>query len=195
MSRRAGAALVGAGLLLGLCRPAAAQQPPAGAGACPPAVDTVVDTLFSWVPRQRRDEPLAVYEFRNVQERTAAGMVMPIPLLGARNAEPGWRDATIPSGAEHLAQAEAVVWFQLRDDGRLTGMRVDRRSGWSALDVALQRAILRADSMGAFDSLPRPLAGHAMDLFVAAGFRRRPDAVNTPIARVARRLSVRPCQP
>ena len=190
---RAGAAILGAGLLLVMARPAAAQD---SAAACPVAVDTVIDTLFVWVPRQLRDEPLARYEFRNVQERTALGMIDFI-LLGARNGQPGWR-GPVPVGAEHLADAEVVVWFQLRGDGRVAGMKLERRSGWSALDVALQRAVLRADSLGSFDSLPRALQGQPIDLFLAAGRSRRRDAASTPVAGVASlrpRPSSRSCRP
>jgi len=148
-------------------------------------MDTVIDTIFTWQSRQQRHESQALYDFRAIQERTALDMVPALPLLGRRDAvATGYGQA--PPGAEHLAEAEALVWFQLGNDGRLTGMKLERRSGWSALNVALQRAVLRADSLRSFAELPQGLAGQPIDLWLAAGFHRLRNAVSVPLARVRR---------
>ena len=187
-SARAGALFLGAGLLLGITRPASGQQPAGNAAACRDQLlpmDTVIDTIFTWQPRRLRHESQALFDFRAIQERTALGMVPAPPRLGRRDAA-ATPYGLAPPGAEHLADAEALVWFQLGNDGRVTGMKLERRSGWSALNVALQRAVLRADSLRSFAALPSDLAGQPIDLWLAAGFHRLRNAVSVPLARVPR---------
>ena len=188
-STSAGALILGAGLFFG-ASPLAAQAPAAPA-SCPPevvSVDTVVDTLFGWLPQRLQGESEAQFTYRAAQERIALGLVDVPPMLGRRDGPSTW-NAESPAGGDHLVDAEALVWFQLYGTGRLSGMKLERRSGWSRLDVALQRAVVRADSMGSFDAAPASLGGAPLDFWVAAGFLRLPNAGNVPLARVTRTLT------
>jgi hypothetical protein len=142
--------------------------------------DTVADTVFAWIPSLSRARPEAEQDFQADQTRAAVGAMNPFLLgLGRRGA--AMRSAAADN-APDFPDALLVVWFQVRNDGRLAGLRLEGASGWTLLDTTVQRAIVRADSLRTLQPLPRPLAGQAIDLWVVAGLGRQPDAVSLPIA-------------
>lgn len=179
------AAIVAAALLLGA---ADARAQSLGSdtvpGGCRVEIirrDTVVDTIFGYLPNPGpRDNP-EEHEFWITQAGVALSMLQPMAPLGRPDPSPRNRQAA-PAGAERLEDASAIVWFQVRDDGRLSGMKVERPAEWSALTIALQRAILRADSQRALRPLPGSLRGRPVDLFLAAGHGRLRNARNVHIA-------------
>jgi TonB family protein len=176
---------------LGLClvsgrRAVLAQRSTAGASApaCPPAhlpTDTTIDTIFAWVPYQGRGETAAAANFRIDQALAALKFLAVLPVLDASGPRPVQRPNPLPA-PDGLDDATVLVWFQVRGDGRLDGLSLERGSGWRALDLAVQRAVLRADSARALKPLPGPLAGKGIDLWLAVGTSRLEQAMNLPVA-------------
>jgi len=160
-----------------------------GHPACPPdtlaaPLDSTIDTVFAWVPEKRDSETDIAFGFRSGQVRAVLGATDTLPILP----EAGYTMVLGPMEElpPPLQAAAVAVLFQVRDDGRLAGMHVARFSPWPPLDVALQRAILRADSQHLFSRVPPSLEGQVIDLYVAAGAQRLPNALNEPVARVWR---------
>ena len=167
--------------------PLAAQTEP-GRPVCPPdtsaPVDSTTDTLFAWIPARQDTESEAVHAFRAAETAVVLDHVHDMPALRSAPIQMGILG---PQPAEldgRFASAATVVLFQVRNDGRLAGMQLLRRSWWPPLDVELQRAILRSDSERAFLPLPSSLTGQVIDLFVAVGASRIPNAENRPIGRI-----------
>jgi TonB family protein len=75
----------------------------------------------------------------------------------------------------------ALAWFQVRNDGRLAGLHLQRQSGWVLLDTLVQRAVIRADSLRTLQPLPGSLRGRPVDLWLVAVIGR-PDSGGTGIA-------------
>lgn len=178
-------ALVVALLLHG--RLAVGQLSPRGQSTCPAnpaptAVDTAVDTLFAWIPNRRRGEAEDEYTFRASQVRAVLSFLGVLPVLGAPTS-PVLSGPQDPVGMPRLRDAKPLVWFQVRNDGRLSGLALEHRSWWHTLDMEVAQAILRADSARALPSLPPSLAGQAIDLWLAIGTTRLDSATNIPIAR------------
>src|SRR5437868_7175608 len=123
-----------------------AQNLPSAASPIVCGIDTTarvnsVDTLNLWIPRTGTSRDVAA--FREAQARAVFARLDSIPRLGRKD-----RDVSpyrgMPAGAPELRDAEGLFWFQVRNDGRLAGMHVERPTGWNAVDLAVQRAILRA---------------------------------------------------
>ncbi len=172
---------------------ALAQGAPAPGGASPChadtiGVDTVADSLYAWVPPIDQVESRAEHEFQVAQVRAVLAALRPIPTLGAPDRPPRF-DRDPRFGRTPVDGALALVWFQVRDDGRLAGMSVINWSGWDSLDLALQRAILRADSQRTLRPLPPELAGQAIDLWLGVGRWQGYALEDVPVGRT---LRVRP---
>ena len=144
--------------------------------------DTITDTIYAWIPPLIQGRSVVIHDFQAEQVRAvvaAEGSLLPD--LGApRNVAYG----TQPSpDAPDLPGTRLLIWFQVRNDGKLVGMRMERGSGWDLLDTTMQRAIVRADSAHGLQALPPDLRGQGIDLWLAAGIGRLSDAVNLPLAR------------
>ncbi len=147
------------------------------------AADTTGDSLFVWLPGRAPDQAPAEYDTQLAEERVALAKVAPLPPLGHRDRLPRPTLEYTP-GAEWLRDASTLVWFQVRPDGRLSGLYLYSSSGWVALDLALERAVLRADSQRAFLPLPPALGGDPVNLWLAAGIGRTPFGLSVPLTRV-----------
>ncbi len=146
--------------------------------------DTTVDTLFAWIPDRASFESRAEHEFWIQQLRAVLDVLEPLPLLGPRD-RPAFREPVPPAGADRLQDAETLIWFQVRNDGRLAGLHLHNRSGWDLLDMALQRAVLRADSQRTLRPLPPGLVGQPVDIWLAVRMgRRQARGLHVPVARV-----------
>ena len=158
-------------LVLVLASPCLARAQASGAPARPAChvdtigVDTTVDTLYAWIPGIEPEQTQAEHAFEVIQVRAVLAALRPIPMLGMPDRPPRL-DKDPRLGSTSLDGALALVWFQVRDDGRLSGMSVINWSGWDSLDLALQRAILRADSQRVLRPAPPDLAGQAVDLWL-----------------------------
>ena len=148
-------------------------------------VDTTVDSLYAWVPAIDEVQTQAEHAFEVTEVRAVLATLERIPTLGAPDRPPhfaaGGRLGTTP-----VDGALAAVWFQVGDDGRLAGMSVIRRSGWDALDLALQRAILRSDSLHALRPPPPELAGEALDFWLGVGTWQGNAVDDVPVGRIVR---------
>lgn len=181
--------LVALALAITLARHAASQTPSSPAPALPldscggPAarIDTVIDTLFAWIPLRTREVTAAEHAFVTAQIRAVLALIPPMPLL-LDPARGGIRP--ISRGVDKVPrEALFVAWFQVRNDGRLVGLSVRNRSGWDTLDNALARAILRADSQRTLRPLEGELANQGIDLYLAVGSGRRDGMSNHPVTR------------
>jgi hypothetical protein len=165
---------------------AAAGQVPAGSeticrgDATTETVDTLVDTLFAWIPRRQAVESETAYAFRVAQVRAVLALLPKLPVLPETSLPP-YAYPLPPAGAPDLRDARPLVWFQVRNDGRLAGLSLEHRSRWPNLDVEIQRAVLRADSARRLRPLPSTLAGEPIDLWIAVATGRHETAENVPI--------------
>ena len=182
---------------------ASAQAVPGAASAARPAAcvpevvgqDSIIDSLFAFLPQPARDDNADEIAFASAQAR-AVFALLPMSLVRERE-RAGVPMAPAPGVAQRW-QADLLVWFQVRDDGSLAGMKLERPSPWPELDVALQRAILRADTLRALQPVPRGLAGRAVDLWLAVGKQRQRNAENLFVARSLRmedRYAIMPTAP
>lgn len=166
--------------------------------SCVPEVtsrDSLVDSLFAYFPPLSRDEDADEHALRAAEARAVYALLPVLPLLHEQVTP---RGPMMPVGGARLWQADLLVWFQVRGDGSVAGMKVERPSVWPDLDVALQRAVLRADSLDALPPVPRQLTGRAVDLWLVVGRGRMRGAENVLLARGVRvedRYAVRPTQP
>ncbi len=144
--------------------------------------DTVIDTIYAWIPPLIHGNSVTIHDFQAEQVR--AVVASGVPLL-IELAAPGQVESTSqpPADAPDLPAARLLIWFQVRNDGKLVGMRLERGSGWDLLDTAMQRAIVRADSAHALQPLPAELRGQAIDLWLVAGMGRLIGAASLPVAR------------
>ena len=175
-------ALTCPGLVRAQSAPAA---PPAPCRVDTLGVDTLFDTLFAWIPGITPDETPAEHSFQLQQLRAVLGVLEPIPTLG-KPEFPARYSRDFRLGSTPFDGATALVWFQVRADGRLAGLSVITWSGWSALDLALQRAVLRADSLRILHAVPPELAGEAVDLWLGVGPWKADAIADTAVARVRR---------
>ena len=166
----------------------ARSETPCRADAAPETVDTVVDTLFAWIPRRQASEAETAHAFRVTQVRAVLASLPALPVLPEPSLPP-YAYPLAPVGAPDLRDARPLVWFQVRNDGRLAGLAVEHRSRWPALDVEIQRAVLRADSARRLRPLPPALVGQPIDLWLAVGTRRHETAENVPIGSYVRTSS------
>ncbi len=183
--RRLAQALLVVGLAACIVGDARAQGTPWDSCGGPVRLDTLTDSLFAWIPVAPGRARDALADFQEVQVRAVLGVLSPMPLLLRHDRQP-LRHPVPPIGAAELTDAAVLVWFQVRGDGRLAGLHLEHASGWDTLDLGLQRAVLRADSLGILPPIPHPLAGRAVDLWLAVGVGRREGAVNLPVARARR---------
>lgn len=158
------------------------------ADAAPQTVDTVVDTLFAWIPRRQAGEPETAYAFRVTQLRAVLASLPALPVLPEPSLPP-YPYPLPPAGASDLRDARPLVWFQVRNDGRLAGLALEHRSRWPVLDLEVQRAVVRADSARRLQPLPPALAGEPIDLWLAVATRRHETAANVPIGSYVRMSS------
>lgn len=203
MSRWIRSAAVAAALAFaGTARVGAQSVPAAAPAAHPPACvpevvghDSIVDSLFAYLSQPIPGDNAEEIAFANAQARAVLAL-LPMSLVRERE-RAGTPSAPAPGVAQRW-QADLLVWFQVRDDGSLAGMKLERPSPWPELDVALQRTILRADSLHALQPVPRGLAGHAVDLWLAVGKRHQRSAENLFVARALRveeRYAIQPTAP
>ena len=78
-------------------------------------------------------------------------------------------DANVPAGNS------AELWFEVNRDGSLTNVRIGKPSGWSSLDYACVRAILRTTTVG---SLPESYTPRTLPATFACTYNGS-NAVNT----------------
>lgn len=158
---------------------------PAACHADTVGVDTTTDTLYAWIPGIEPEQTPAEHDFEVAQVRAVLAALRPMPPLGMPDRPPRL-DKDPKLGSTPLDGALALVWFQVRDNGRLAGMSVINWSGWDSLDLALQRAILRADSQRALRPVPPELAGQAVDLWLGVGRWQGNALADEFVARVVR---------
>jgi TonB family protein len=176
------------GLLLiapGLSRAQVVGVLPSGCRVDTIGVDSTVDSLYAWVPAIEFGQSQAEHAFEVTEVRAVLAALQPIPTLGEPDRFPHY-DPDPGLGSTPMDRALAVVWFQVRDDGRLAGMSVIRWSGWDVLDLGLQRAILRADSLRTLRPLPPELAGQAVDLWLGVGAWQGNAVDDVPVGRILR---------
>jgi len=178
-------ALACPGPLCAQAAPAPAAPPPAACHVDTIGVDTVLDTLYAWIPGITDDQTPAEHTFQLAQLRAVLGVLEPIPILG-KPEYPARYDRDFRLGSTPVDGATVLIWFQVRADGRLAGLSVITWSGWNALDLALQRAILRADSQRLLHPVPPDLAGEAVDLWLGVGPYKADAIADTLVARVRR---------
>ncbi len=173
-------------LLLFIAAPLAAQQPAAACHADTLGVDTLQVGIYAFGP-PRADSTTPEGRFRLAQTRVVLARLPHVFMAGAPDRPDTLplfrRDAAFPDSI--FQGAETVVWFQVRNDGRLIGLHIERHSRYSAIDMALQQAVLKADSDHALLPLSGPLINQPIDLYVAAGSKRavRGDSVLLGIRR------------
>ncbi len=156
------------GLLAAAAAPRlAAQQPRTPCHADTLGVDTTVETIYAFGPNRALVSG-PERGFVLAQADSVLRRVHPIGIVGPPDRPPDVNDSF---GDSTFAGAEAVVWFQVRNDGRLSGMHVERHSRYNAVNLTLQRAILEADSEHALLPLTGPLRNMAVDLYVGAGHK------------------------
>lgn len=153
-------------------------------GAGPIRIDTIIDTLFAWIPARSRAVPEAEHAFLTAQVRAVLAQIPALPVLTSVNREIG--TAPIPEATTAETRAVYLAWFQVRNDGKLVGLRVRRQSGWLALDSALGRAILRADSQHTLLPLTGELTNQGINLWLSVGGGRLENHENIAVARFRR---------
>ncbi len=90
--------------------------------------------------------------------RTCSRLVKPSPLYMKQMAERLQQkfrsyelvDANVPAGNS------AEMWFEVNRDGSLRNVRIGKPSGWSSLDYACVRAVMRTATVGALPETYRP---------------------------------------
>jgi TonB family protein len=155
----------------------------AAAQDAPPAchVDTIgmvdrVDTAFAYVSRHAGSD---VDSFRSAQARVVLERLGDLVSLDSGRTA---GDNTMLVSDPNLLSLLVVIWFQVRNDGRLAGLAFEERSAWPALDRAIAVAVLRADSQRALHALPHSLVSQPIDLYIRVGFGRVDSVASVPVA-------------
>jgi len=140
---------------------------------------TAHDTLFAIIPPRDPRQSDTEYGFLAAQVRAVLRTFgAPMALGPGDSIRPFLRT---PPATTVDPWAEALLWFQVGNDGHLTGLALERPSKWRELDLELARAILRADSLGRLLPLPPALRGQAVDLRLDLQFAPATTLERTPV--------------
>jgi len=172
-----------AALAMTTASPAAAQLVANGAGCVKDSAQNPVITvrIYPVVPLKAQTESDSEYHFR-VQQAAA---VLPFIHLPSDSGKPGFTVSCANCRASFWPY-RAVMWFQVADDGRLSGAKITHSAWDTTLDYALARAVLAADSAHALRPLPPALAHEPVDLWIgfAPQYEADSSAIVTPMAGV-----------
>lgn len=170
-----------AALALATASPAAAQLVAKGAGCVKDsAQDSIISVrIYPIIPLKDKAESDTEYNFRVEQAKA----VLPFIHLASDSGKPEFT-ISCPNCRASYYPYRTVMWFQVADDGRLSGARVTHSSWDSTLDYALARAVLAADSAHALKPLPPALAHQPVDLWIgfAPQYEADSSAIVTPLA-------------
>ena len=128
--------------------------------------DTMRLSVYASAPPRKRFEPAAEYEFRERQAQTVIRLIDSVSSLSL----PAFiGTAVVPDNADdyRLLDLEGEVWFQVRDDGRLIGLKLKVPTGSPELNQALLAGVAKADSLRLLSPLPKKLRGKAIDLLIS----------------------------